>query len=127
MTLTASTIAICLIGILHAGLMIAELYPWENPVIMARVLKTWTPLLDLSNDEKHFASMVVHNAGIYNGIVGTGLFVTAWVGPTAFPIQVALLIGGIVAGLFGFATLTKTTILQAVAGAIALVIVWFRM
>jgi uncharacterized membrane protein len=67
------------------------------------------------------------NAGIYNGIVAVGLFVASSVGPDAFHVQVALLTGGVVAGLFGAATLTKATIVQAVFGAIALVIVmWFR-
>jgi Protein of unknown function (DUF1304) len=121
--LTASQIAVYSIGVVHAGFMIGELYPWENPLIMALVLEKWPQQLDLSHADRHFASMVVHNAGIYNGIVAAGLFAAAYIGPSAFQVQVALLTGGIVAGLFGFATLTRTTILQAVLGAIALVIV----
>jgi uncharacterized membrane protein len=65
--------------------------------------------------------MVVHNAGIYNGIVALGLFVAAKT--EAFHVQIALLTGGIVAGLFGAATLTEVTIVQAIFGAIALAIV----
>ena len=127
MSWTISQIAIYLIAALHAGFMIGELFPWENPWIMVLVLQKWPLPLDLSDDERHFVSMVVHNAGIYNGIVAVGLFVAASVGAAALPIQIALLTGGIVAGLFGFATLTKATIAQAVLGAIALVIViWFR-
>jgi hypothetical protein len=49
--------------------------------------------------------------------------VAASVKPEAFHIQIALLTGGIVAGLFGAATLTKATIVQAIFGAIALAIV----
>jgi putative membrane protein len=125
---TASQIAVCSIGIVHAGFMIGELYPWESPWIMVLVLQKWPDQLDLSDADRHFASMVVHNAGIYNGIVAAGLFATASAGPAAFHVQVALLTGGIVAGLFGFATLTKKTIMQAVLGAIALVIVvWDHM
>lgn len=123
---TASQVAVVSIGIVHAGFMIGELYPWENPLIMAVVLQKWPHQLDLSDADKHFVSMVVHNAGIYNGIVAAGLFATVFVGAVAFPIQIALLTGGIVAGLFGFATLTRKTILQAVLGAIALVIVTWR-
>ena len=65
--------------------------------------------------------MVVHNAGIYNGIVAVGLFVAAKT--EAFHVQIALLTGGMVAGLFGAATLAKVTIVQAIFGAIALAIV----
>ncbi len=114
MTSTVSKIAIYSIAVLHAGFMIGELYPWRTRLIMRPVVQQWTPPLALSGDEERFASMVVHNAGIYNGIVGTGLFVAARVGPAAFPIQIALLTGGIVAGLFGFATLTPAVILQAI-------------
>lgn len=63
------------------------------------------------------------NAGIYNGIVAAGLFAAAWVGPNAYCIQVTLLAGGIVAGLFGVATLSKATIMQAICCAIALAVV----
>jgi hypothetical protein len=95
---TAPQIAICLIGILHLVFMIGELYPWEHPWIMVRVLEKWP-------------------------IVATGLFVAAFVGPTAFPVQIGLLAGGVVAGLFGAKTLTIMTLGQAILGAIAIVVV----
>ena len=38
---TASQIAVFSIGVVHAGFMIGELYPWENPWIMVLVLKKW--------------------------------------------------------------------------------------
>lgn len=119
----ASQIAICLIGGLHVVFMIGELYPWNGPIIMGLVLRKWPRALDLSADDQHLVAMIVHNAGIYNGIVALGLFASAWVGPDAYRIQVALLVGGIVAGLFGAATLSKATILQAVFGGIALAVV----
>ena len=126
MSWTASQIAICLIGILHLCFMVGELYPWECPWIMALVLQKW-PRLDLSVDDTHFVSMVVHNAGIYNGIVAAGLFVAASTGPAAFHIQIVFLAGGVVAGLFGAKTLARVILGQAILGAIALVIVmWFH-
>ena len=121
MSWTASQIAVCLIGGLHAGFMIGELFPWECPWIMVLVLRKWPRQLDLTVNDRHFVSMVVHNAGIYNGIVAVGLFVAAKT--EAFHVQIALLTGGIVAGLFGAATLAKVTIVQAIFGAIALAIV----
>src|SRR5215831_3824660 len=103
---TASQIAICFIGVLHLSFMIGELYPWKHPWIMASVLRKWPQRLDLSAADTNFVAMVVHNAGIYNGIVAAGLFVAAFAGPVAFPIQIVLLAGGVVAGLFGAKTLT---------------------
>ena len=120
MSLTASQIAVCLIGLLHVLFMFGELYPWGAPKIMGLVLRKWPKQLDLSANDQHLVAMVVHNAGIYNGIVAAGLFAAAWVGPNAYCIQVTLLAGGIVAGLFGAATLSKATIFQAICGAIAL-------
>jgi hypothetical protein len=122
MSWTASQIAVCSIGVLHAGFMIGELFPWECPWIMGLVLRKWPRQLDLTVNDRHFVSMVVHNAGIYNGIVAVGLFVAA-AKPEAFHVQIALLTGGIVAGLFGAATLTKVTIVQAILGVIAVAIV----
>ena len=101
MSWKTSQIAVCSIGILHTLFMVGELYPWESPLIMAVVLKKWPDPLDLSPNDSHFVSLVVHNAGIYNGIVAVGLFVAASLGRQALPVQVALLAGGIVAGLFG--------------------------
>jgi len=127
MSLTAAQIAACLIGILHIAIMVGELYPWEHPWIMVRVLDKWPQPLDLPVNETHLVAMIVHNAGIYNGIVGAGLFASASVGPAAFSAQVALLAGGVVAGLFGAKTLSVVTIGQAVLSAIALaVVVSFR-
>ena len=117
MSWTASQIAVCLIGGLHAGFMIGELFPWECPWIMVLVLRKWPRQLDLTVNDRDFVSMVVHT-GIYNGIVAVGLFVAAKT--EAFHVQIALLTGGIVAGLFGAATLAKVTIVQAIFGAIAL-------
>jgi uncharacterized membrane protein len=120
---TASQIAVCSIGVLHLLFMVGELYPWESPLIMALVLKKWPHKLDLSPNDRHFVSMVVHNAGIYNGIVAIGLFAAASVGPGAYPVQIALLAGGVAAGLFGARTLTPATGAQAALGAIALGVV----
>src|SRR5215469_3583868 len=118
MSLTNPQIAIYLIGILHIAIMVGELYPWERPWIMARVLEKWPQPLDLSVNDTRLVAAIVHNAGIYNGIVGAGLLATASVGPTAFRAQLTLLAGGVVAGLFGAKTLSTATIGQAFLGGI---------
>jgi len=127
MTWNEPTIAVVGIGVLHVFFMLGELIKWERPLVMDLVLKKWPQPLNLSPGQSHFVSNVVHNAGIYNGIVAGGLFASASLGPNAFPVQVALLTGGIVAGLFGAATLTRATVLQAIAGVVALVaVIGFR-
>jgi len=123
---TAGQIAVCFIGVLHLVFMLGELFPWERPKIMVRVLEKWPEQLDLSDSQTHFVAMVVHNAGIYNGIVAIGLFASLWAGAGAFPVQVGLLAGGVIAGLFGAKTLTPLTLGQALLGIIALVIVFYR-
>lgn len=124
-------IAVCLIGCLHLLFMLGELFPSKKPKIMELVLRKWPRTLELSENDEHLVATVVRNAGVYNGIVAAGLFACAWVGPGAYVIQVTLLTGGIVAGLFGAglfgaATLSKGTIAQAIAGAVALAVVVYQ-
>jgi|SRR5580765_324883 len=122
MTWTKPQAAIFAIGILHSVFMAGELVPWGRPLIMGLVLDKRKPI-SFGEKEYRLLTSVVHNAGVYNGIVAAGLFATLWAGPGVLPVQVALLTGGVVAGLFGAATLTWETIGQAVFGTAALGIV----
>ena len=70
-----STIAVVAIGLLHVIFMFGELLCWKSPLIMTIVLNKWD--LGLTPDQSHLVSNVVHNAGIYNGIVAAGLFAAA--------------------------------------------------
>ncbi len=92
---------------------------------MKVVLGKWPRTLDLSDNDRHLVAMIVHNAGVYNGIVAAGLFATLWAGAGSHVVQMALLAGGIVAGLVGSVTLSSKTVLQAVAGIIAICVVMF--
>jgi len=122
MSATIPNVAVFSIALLHVLFMLGELLRWNRPLIMEIVLEKWQPL-SLGDKEHRLLSAVVHNAAIYNGIVASGLFATLCVGPSAFPIQIVLLFGGIFAGLFGAATLSRGTIVQALLGAIALIAV----
>lgn len=125
MSLTAPQIAVGAIALLHLVFMAGELLPWGAPKIMKVVLGKWPRTLDLSVNDRHLVAMIVHNAGVYNGIVAAGLFATLWAGAGSHVVQMALLGGGMVAGLVGSATLSWATVLQAVAGAVALYVVMF--
>lgn len=120
MSFSVAQIAVFCIGLLHVVFAVGELHPWGGPKIMLVVLKKWARPLDLSENDRNLVAMIVHNAGVYNGIVGAGLFATLWCEAAAQPVQVTLLAGGIVAGLVGSVTLSKATIVQAIAGAVAL-------
>jgi len=122
MSLTLSQLAVCFIALLHVLFMLGELFPPHAPFILGRVLKKWHGL-DLSANDYKLVSAVVNNSGVYNGIVAAGLFAAAWVGPEAYPVQVVLLAGGIVAGIFGALTLSPATIVQAILGVIAIAVV----
>jgi uncharacterized membrane protein len=126
MKLPISTVAVFAIGILHALFMIGELFPWKRPLIIAAVLKKWPQRLDLSANDLSFVATVVHNAGVYNGIVAAALLTTAAVGPSSWIVQAALLAGCVFAGLFGAFTLTKATVVQAVLSSLALLAVILR-
>ena len=82
------------------------------------------PSLSFGTEERSLVSMIVHNAGVYNAIVAAGLLATVWAGEAAKSIQIVLLIGGIVAGVFGAFTLSKVVLIQGLLGAIALLLVF---
>jgi uncharacterized membrane protein len=123
MAVSAAQWAIGLVGLLHLLFAVGELFPWKAPWILMTVIKKWPEKPQFSATGTNLVAMIVHNAGIYNGIVAAALFATALAGPEVYPIQVVLLAGGIVAGLFGCFTLSKATLVQAILGAIALAIV----
>jgi uncharacterized membrane protein len=106
------------IGVLHAVFMFCELFPWTNPVLLRLLAKKRLPEGEkFSSAQQNFVAAIVHNAGIYNGIVAGGLFWAAFAGDSATDIAHVLLIGAGVAGVFGTATLkSPITAVQALAG-----------
>src|SRR5438105_2787868 len=110
---------------LHTLFMLCELFPWGTPLILRSASKKECARLtdkeraELSEEErdrvsrgelfakyqKRLVATIVHNAGIYNGIVAAGLFWAVHAGPPAADGTRVLLIGAVVAGLFGAVTL----------------------
>jgi putative membrane protein len=119
---------------LHAFFMIFELFPWSVPFSLQIANKK---LPNLPSDEPFTAAQeellaarqkllatIVHNAGIYNGIVAGGLFWAAFAGGSATDVARVMLIGAAVAGAFGTATLkSAATAVQAAVGIIGLILV----
>ena len=93
---------------LHAFFMVFELFPWSVPVSLQIANKR---LPNLPSDEpftsaqeklvvarQELTTTIVHNAGIYNGIVAGGLFWAAFAGGSATDVARVMLIGAAVAG-----------------------------
>src|ERR1700682_5345601 len=87
---------------LHAVFMIAELYPWPLPILPRKA--SGTALKDdkpFTPAQQRLVATIVHNAGIYNGILAGGLFWAAFQGDPATDVARVLLWGALVAGVFG--------------------------
>ena len=114
---------IFLIGaaLLHALFMIAELFPWRLPALLRIVSKSLPTNERFTTAQQTLVSTIVHNAGIYNGIVAGGLFWAALSGNPATELARVMLLGALAAGVFGTATLkSPVTAVQAAVGLIGL-------
>lgn len=126
MTWTIPQIAVLITGLLHLAIMFLELLPWLRPLVMLSVLGKWETKFGVvfSELQRDRIATIVHNVAIYNGIVGATLIASAFAGTDVYLMQWVLLIGVIIAGLVGM-TLSSLTVFQALAGAVALVIVMY--
>jgi putative membrane protein len=121
-------------ALLHLSFMIGELYPWSIPVSLKVASKSLerfpldkpltNPQQDRFDAQQGLTATIVHNAGIYNGILAGGLFWAAYAGLAATDVALVMLVGAVVAGIFGTATLkSPATALQAAVGIIGLILV----
>ena len=115
-----------LIGVagLHLLFMTAELFPWSLPVLLRVVSKKLPAGEPFTVAQRKLVATVVHNAGIYNGIVAGGLLWAAFGGDSASGVARVMLMGAAVAGVFGTVTLkSPVTAVQAMVGIIGLFLV----
>lgn len=111
------------VAILHMVFMIAELFPWPRPVLLRLVSKNLPAGEPFTDAQQRLVATIVHNAGIYNGIVAGGLLFAALGGDSATGVARVMLTGAAFAGLFGTATLkSPVTAVQAVGGIIGLIL-----
>jgi putative membrane protein len=109
-------------GLLHVLFMLAELFPWRLPALLRTASKGLPKGERFTNAQQALVATIVHNAGIYNGIVAGGLFWAAFRETPANEVARVMLLGAFAAGIFGTATLkSPVTALQAVIGVIG----WF--
>jgi putative membrane protein len=109
---------------LHVLFMIAELFPWRQPVLLRLVSEKLPHGEHFTAVQQHLVATIVHNAGVYNGIVAGGLLWAAFGGRSAAGVALVMLLGATVAGAFGTATLkSPVTAVQAVIGIIGLLLI----
>lgn len=124
-------------ALLHAFFAGAEMCPNEPPFLLDKIIheKHWN--VDWANDFKTdqarlLVSTITRNAGIYNVIMTAGFIWCCFPGMCGFPtapqsvnaIRSFFFGGALLAGLYGGATLSQKTYIQAAVGAIGLCVVW---
>jgi Protein of unknown function (DUF1304)/Protein of unknown function (DUF1501) len=120
---------------LHASFMAAELLPWPRPLLLKKASENLRPIADLTKDELppeakftdeqlKLIATIVHNAGIYNGIVAGGLLWAAIHENDGHHVARVMLLGATAAGIFGTMTLKSwPTAFQGLVGLVGLFLV----
>ena len=105
------------VALLHAAFMALELFPWRVPFLLALLSRKLPASGPFTEAQRDLVATIVHNAGIYNGILAGGLFWAALTGESANDVARVLLAGAAVAGIFGTATMRSApTAVQAALG-----------
>ena len=115
-------------ALIHVAFMLAELFPWRIPLLLGFASKK-LPVLNAKGDrftdlQLPLVAAIVHNAGIYNGIVAGGLVWAAISGSPLDDVARVMLCGAAVAGVFGAVTLKNPVpLVQALVGIVGLFLV----
>lgn len=107
------------VALVHVFFMIAELFPWSLPLVLRIAVRKLPNDDRFSFAQQKLVSTLVHNAGIYNGIVAAGLFWVALVSSHSPDLARVMLGGAAAAGIFG--TLTLKSPLPAAQAALGLI------
>ena len=114
---TIAQIAVALVALLHVYFLVLEMFLWNTP--FGRRTFGLTP--EFAQASKSLAA----NQGLYNGFLAAGLIWGLSLGLAGRSIVIFFLGCVIVAGVFGALTASRKILwVQAVPGAIALVLVW---
>lgn len=129
--------ALIVAALLHATFAATEMCPNEPPFLLGKVMAQDQWKVDWDNDFKTdksrlLVSTITRNAGIYNVIMTAGFIWCCLPGICGFPtapqsinaIRRFFFGGAVLAGLYGGATLSPATYVQAAVGAIGLCVVW---
>jgi putative membrane protein len=112
---------VSLVALIQIGISIGEIFLWK------KVYKRLEPKIVFNQPaEVVNVAPIVMNAGLYNSFLAAGLIWGLIAQANALVIQTFFLACVLVAGIFGFLTLEKRTvlILQAVPSLVALIAIW---
>jgi putative membrane protein len=113
----AAQIATVLVALLHLYFLVLEMFLWDRP--FGRRTFRLTP--EFSAASRALAA----NQGLYNGFLAAGLLWGVWLGDAGTAVKLFFLACVVLAGVFGAATVSrKILVVQALPGAIAMVLVW---
>jgi putative membrane protein len=110
------SLLVLMVGALHVGFMILEMFLWQEPWVMQR--------FGMTPEQAASSATLAANQGLYNGLLAAGLFWSVFA-RDGYRLKVFFLTSVILAGVFGALT-AKPTILfiQAAPAALALLVVW---
>lgn len=113
---TLATLATAAVALLHLYILVLEMFLWDTP--------TGRKAFGLTPEFSAASKVLAANQGLYNGFLAAGLLWGALLGSEGTSIRVFFLGCVVVAGIFGAATANrKILVVQALPGAIALVLV----
>lgn len=109
-------ILVMIVGAVHVGFMILEMFLWQEPWVMTR--------FGMTQEQAASSATLAANQGLYNGLLAAGLFWSVFA-RDGYRLKVFFLTCVILAGVFGALT-AKMSILfvQAAPAALALLTVW---
>lgn len=109
----AANLIVGLVGLLHVGILVLEMFLWDTP--------RGRRLFGMTREFAAASKVLGANQGLYNGFLAAGLLWGLSLGPAGDPIKVFFLLCVLVAGLYGAATVHRRILfVQAVPAALGL-------
>ena len=108
-------IAIVIVGLLHVGFLVLEMFLWNHPIGM----KTFKMTREVAGSSATLAA----NQGLYNGFLAAGLFWGVLSGIQS--VKIFFLVCVLIAGLFGGFTAKRSILyIQALPALLALLLLY---
>ncbi len=114
---TAAILVTGLVALLHFYFLVLEMFLWTKPY--------GRRVFGLTEERAQLTKSLAANQGLYNGFLTAGLVWGLALDDEGFGVKVFFLGCVVVAGIFGAVTANrKILFVQALPGAVALVLVW---
>jgi putative membrane protein len=112
--------AVVVVALLHVVIAGSELFLWRRPAVYGRLER-----FRFTQAEADRIAPIIANAGLYNGFIAAGLLWSALAGSNAYALRLFFLACVAIAGVYGAATLKRTTLfLQTLPALVAAFLVW---